>query len=98
LLIVKDISNKNYRKKIEKIQKHAGLKNTNIEQMKNFIGKILQENIDEDNDLNKDQKQIGWKRILQAKAARSYQKWIQTQLNRIISQKATENLIFDIIE
>jgi hypothetical protein len=87
-----------YKEKIEKIQKHAGLKNTNTEQMKNLIGKILQENIDEDDDLNKDQKLIGWKRILQAKVGTSFQKWIQTQLNRIISQKATENLIFAIIE
>jgi hypothetical protein len=88
----------NYTEKIEKIQKHAGLKNTNIKQMKNLIGKISQENNNEDNDLNKDQKQIRWKRILQAKVATSFQKWIQTQLNRIISQKATENLIFAIIE
>jgi hypothetical protein len=88
----------NYTEKIEKIQKHAGLKNTKIEKMKTLIGKILQENIDKDDDLNKDQKIIGWKGILQAKVATSFQKWIQTQLNRIISQKATENLIFAIIE
>jgi hypothetical protein len=54
----------NYRNKIEKIQKHAGLKNTNVEQMKTLIGKILQENIDEEDEHNQDQKQIGWKRIL----------------------------------
>jgi hypothetical protein len=83
--------------KNRKIQKHAGLKK-NIEQMKNLNGKILQENINEDDALNKDQKIIGWKRILQAKVATSFQKWIQTHLNRIISQKATENLIFAIIQ
>jgi hypothetical protein len=84
--------------KNRKIQKHEGLKNTNIEQMKNLIGKILQENIDENDDLNKDQQQIGWKRILQAKVATSFQNWIQTQLNSIISQKATVRLIFAIIK
>jgi hypothetical protein len=42
--------------------------------MKNFIEKIT---IDEEDEHSKDQILIGWKRILQAKVATTFQKWIQ---------------------